>query len=350
MKCLLFISVLSGGGAERVMCQLANELAARQDEVMLVASYKTAKEYDVSKTIKKVYLNKKTVIGQVRELRNLIYSENPDVCISFLPEPNFKLLVSAVGLKARTIVSVRNDPRHEYSRITYKFLAKILYNWSDGIVFQTQEAKQWFSYSIQKKSKVIMNQVSRVFFCTPKEKSEYYLATGRLTAQKNYTLMIKAFAEFLKKYPNETLRIYGEGELRERIQTIIEELEVENNVFLMGHTEEMPQVLSKAKAFLLTSNYEGMPNGLMEAMAMGIPCVSTDCPCGGPRMIINNGVNGILTDVGDENQLYHSLLKLQKDDILSCGLGKEAAKAALRFAPETIINEWVDYINQIIKD
>lgn len=352
MKCILFTSILSGGGAERVLCQLANKLS-EEHSVTLAAAYPSENEYAIASGVQKVYLdssveNKKSW-KQIVTLRNLIKTEKPDICISFLPQPNFKILMASFGLRNKVIVSVRNDPVREYGSMINRILAYVLYPRANGIVFQTRDAQDFFPRRIRKKSRVIMNQVCKVFFEKTVELGCYFVATGRLNEQKNYPMMIRAFAKFVEKYPDEELRIYGAGEKSEELKTLIKSLGAECNIRLMGQTNDIPTVLSQAKCFLLTSNFEGMPNGLLEAAAIGLPCVSTDCPCGGPREIIENDVNGILIPINDEDALYHSLCRVQEDICYRNKIAINARKGAMRYHPDVVFQLWMAYINAIVK-
>ena len=353
MKIFLYTSVLFGGGAERVLCALANNLYKNpQNEVFLIASYKLDEEYYVNKSIKKIYIDKsvenKNSIKQILNLRKLIKQEKPDVIISFLPEPNFKTLISSFGLKSRKIISIRNDPKVEYSSKASKILCKILYPRADGIVFQTEDAKKFFSEKIQQKSEIIMNQVDERFFETDRISEDYYVATGRLKEQKNYDMMINSFSEFIKQCPNEKLFIYGDGtkEDENRLNSLIKNKNAENNIFIKGVSTDVPKVLSHAKGFLMTSNYEGMPNGLLEAMSVGLPCICTDCPCGGPKTVIEDGIDGFLVPVGDENEFAKALLKINSDKAYRDMLGYNAKKKSQNFKPDIVFEKWEEFIKK----
>jgi len=172
----------------------------------------------------------------------------PEVTLAFMAENNFRLIVSSLGLKTKTVISVRSDPRYEYCTIFRKLLAQVLFRFANGVVFQTKKAQQMFSQAIVKRSTVITNEVSKVFYSTKHVKNDYYVAVGRLVAPKNYELMINAFARFTREFPNALLRIYGEGEKRPQLENLIETLNVSNNVKLMGQVEDVASVLSHAKS------------------------------------------------------------------------------------------------------
>ena len=349
MKILLYTSILSGGGAERVLCQLANGFL-ENNEVVLIASYKSENEYLVNVKVKKVYLcnyNSDGFVGQIRTLRGILKDEKPDICISFLPAPNIKLLLANIGLNFKTIISIRNDPSREYSSTAFRLAAKYIYPFADGVVFQTKQAKEWFPQKIQNKSEIIMNQVNPVFFNRKKIVSDYWIATGRLNAQKNYPLMIDAFRKVVAQKPDAKLRIYGTGELWDDISYLISSSELEENIQLMGNTDDIPKALENAKGFILSSDFEGMPNGLLEAFAMGVPCISTDCPCGGPAMIIRDGINGYLVPVKNVDALYRKIMLVENDEENARVISEQAQKDALAYHPDKIIEQWIGYIKKV---
>ena len=332
-KILFYINTLERGGAERVISNLANQFVRSGNSVYFITTNPANNEYRLEKEVSRINLIQRDLNNKIyknfyliRELRKNIKNIKPDVIISFLNEANFRSILAALGTNIPVIISVRNNPQHEYASKLYFFMQKILFPSAKGIVFQTKDAQSWFSEKVQKKSEIIMNQVERDFFETKHECEAYYCAVGRLAEQKNYKMMISAFAQFHLKYPDEKLFIYGIGPL-----------------------DSIPQVLANAKAFIMTSNYEGMPNALLEAMAVGLPVVSTDCPCGGPKSIIKNGENGFLVPVNDETVLIHVLEKLQNSSVRR-DLGENAKTTSKKFMPEEVFKKWNCFIEEIINN
>ena len=165
--------------------------------------------------------------------------------------------------------------------------------------------------------------------------------------QKNHKLLIKAFSNIAEQV-DDNLIIYGEGDQRPELQALINELGLDERVLLPGVINNVVEATKDAKVFVLSSDYEGMPNALMEALALGIPCISTDCPCGGPQALINDGENGILIPVGDEAVLSGALKKLLGDADYANRLGRCAKERAQEFSPERIFAGWEDYILLIV--
>jgi glycosyltransferase involved in cell wall biosynthesis len=193
-----------------------------------------------------------------------------------------------------------------------------------------------------------MNQVSDSFFDVERGGEPHdIVSVGRLTAQKNQALLIRAFARIAGR-TKEKLRLYGAGELREELQALIESLGLSERVRLMGLSGNVAGDVRNARMFVLSSDYEGLPNALLEAMAMGLPCVSTDCQGGGPAMVIENGVNGLLTPIGDEEALAAAMLRLLQNPEEAEAMGRAAKKAAERFRPDAVFEQWRQYAEDIL--
>ena len=358
MKVLFYISTIRGGGAARVMVNIANGIAEKGYDVVFVTNFPDSHEYELSGKIKRFSIeqteNKGNVlaknISRIKALKKILKEENPDVSVAFMRENNFRLLYAAKGLPTKTVVSVRNDPAKEYSSKFSKRLANSLYKRADGIVFQTEDAKLAFPVEIQNKSRVILNQVDERFFNENTAPGKYLTACGRLSNQKNYPMMLKAFAEVLKEYPDEILRIYGEGNLKDDLAELAGELGVKESVSFMGFSTQMKEAYSEAKVLLMTSNYEGLPNVLLEAMASSVPVLSTDCPCGGPKMIIKDGENGYLAKVGDEKDFAEKLKLVLSDENRLAEMREGAFRSAQAYRPERILEDWTGMLEMVSAD
>lgn len=355
MKILLYINQLSGGGAERVMSQLANFFSDSGDEAVLVTSFRCDNEYELDEGVVRHSLEEEEIVqsrlmrnvSRIKKLRAIIKSEEPDVVLSFMQEPNFRALVAGIGLPCKAVVSVRNDPAREYAGKAGGFVGKVLMPLlADGCVFQTHQAMEWFPAKLRHKSRVIPNAVNPVFFKTEKTRANsYWVAIGRLTEQKNYPMMFSAFAAVHADFPDERLRIYGEGPMRSDLQRMVDDLGLSDCVVLCGRTSDVPAVLADAKGFLMSSDYEGMPNALMEAMAVGLPCIVTDCPCGGPRELIGDGDNGVLIAVGDKDAMATEMKRLLDTPVSRIGANAKARMKAL--GPEAVSKKWRDYLDSL---
>ena len=355
-KIVLYIDNMNRGGAQRVMGNLAEHFLTKGINVILINDYPPDGKnlnYEVSEQIQRVYLRDsytKNFISnnyvRIRKLRSLIKREKPYVVLSFLGGSNIRMLVSTMGINVKKFVSVRNDPNKEYGQNRFKrgFVRK-LFEQASGCIFQTEDAAKYFTEAVRNKSTIIYNPVAEKFFKAKLEDSRQDVITvGRLNQQKNHFLLINAFAKIADEFPEEHLIIYGEGPLREQLETYVKEKGLENQVSMPGNVSDVERVLCKAKVFVLCSDYEGMPNALMEAMTVGLPCISTDCPCGGPRMLIQNEKQGILIPCRDEDKLEDALRTVLGDERLQSVLGENAKKRASDFMSDKILEQWDGFL------
>lgn len=353
---LFYINAIHDGGAERVLLQLAKRFAACGWRAVVVTSFVDSHEYPVPEGVERLSIEQTQLsqsrlrrnLSRIKALRRLLREYRPAVLISFMAEPNFRAVIASRFLPVKTIVSVRNDPEREYGGRLGRIIGKWLLPLADGCVFQTEQAKNWFPKRLQKRASVIMNQVDERFFqVTDVGEQGYVMTAGRLTAQKNQALLIRSFAAIAGDVEEE-LRIYGEGELRPELEALIADLGMEGRIKLMGASDDVPAALAGCKLFVLPSDFEGMPNALLEAMAAGRCCVSTACPCGGPAAVIENGVNGLLVPVGAVEALSAAMLALLKDEKKRRALAAAAGESAEAFRPETVFEHWRNYVEKLI--
>lgn len=357
MKIIFCMGSMGNGGAERVVANLSNYMVKKHD-VSIISTILQESAYELDSKIDYINLDNKIRRGsiiirtlkRVLKLRKILKERKPDVVISFLPEPSYRLMIAKIFLKIKTIISVRNDPNVEYNTFLKKVLVKILYTKADGFVFQTEDAKRYFSKKIQKKSIIIPNPINQDFLVKSYEgmRKKEIVTVGRLTEQKNHKLLISAFYEFHKKYPTYFLKIFGEGNQRQELQEYIKKLKLEEYAFLMGQTKNVKNDIYSASMFVLSSDYEGMPNALMEAMALGLPCISTNCPIGGPKFLIENNKNGILVGVRNKEELVSAMIKIVKNKLLAERISKAANEIGNKLNPDIINKTWEDYICNII--
>lgn len=351
MKIMLVIGTLSFGGAERVMANLSNYLSLKH-EILLCTLFEREIAYNIEHRVRvKQGLvsngNKLTALGNIRKT---VKEYQPDIILSFLTQINIITIISTLGMHIPVVVSERNDPKYEPQQKVRKLLRRIFYPFAHGYVFQTNEAKNFFPPNIQDRSTVISNpvfienEIKKVEFS--KRKKEF-VAVGRLTAQKNYPLLIKAFSKIIKLHPEYKLKIYGVGELEKKLQKMIEEVDAKENIFLMGTSQTLHLDILDSYGFIMTSNHEGLPNALLEAMALGLCCICTDCPCGGPREIIQHGENGILVPVEDEKKLVDAIDQVIRDKSYAEKLGAAAQKSKEKFSIQTIGSQWEEYLKKV---
>lgn len=357
MRILFVIGPLKKGGAERVICNLSNELI-KNNEVFIATTITDKSDYKLDERIKVICTDSENCnnnffiknMNRIKNLKRIIKHYNIDLAISFLPEPSYRLMLIK-NKKLKTIVSDRNDPNVEYNNFVKKIITKILYNKSNGFVFQTPDAMNYFSKKIQKRSVIIPNPINDRFI---KEKpfsgkrNNNIVSVGRLTSQKNQKLLIDAFNIVHRENPDFNLCIYGEGELENALRTQISDLKLENCVLLKGNSDVLDKELYNSKMFVLSSDYEGMPNALMEAMALGVPCISTDCPIGGPKFLMKNQ-SGLLVPIKDKEKLAKAINQLIEDEVLAKKISINALNETKKYTNSKINKMWVEFIDLIIK-
>jgi glycosyltransferase involved in cell wall biosynthesis len=176
------------------------------------------------------------------------------------------------------------------------------------------------------------------------------VSAGRLTSQKNFALLIEGFAKIANKHPDYKLVIYGDGPQKGKLQRLTKDLGISEKVEFPGYVNDFGDYIIDASLFVMSSNFEGMPNALMEAMALGLPCISTDCPSGGPKFLIKNGINGFLIPVGDVDKLANIIDLVLSDKKLSQKVGENAYSILEELSNEKIYQNWENYLTHIYNE
>ena len=354
-KIIFYVNVINGGGAARVMVNLSSQFADKGYEVVFVTSYKAEREYLLNSKIKRIVLEENPQQSRIRrnasriiKLRRICKQEKADFLISFMGEPNFRAVVATIGLPIKTIISVRNDPKIEYGGPLMRFVGKHILPYADGCVFQTVDAQKWFPIKLQEKSAIIYNAVKPEFYQISRSPKKGLVVTcGRLEKQKNQKILIYAIHRLKSKYPFLKLKIYGEGSQKAELTKLISDLNLQKTVILEGQTDKVGDALKNADIFVLTSDFEGMPNALMEALAVGVPCIATDCPCGGAKMLIEDGHNGLLIPVNDVEALVKAFETMLNNDELKSKISDNSRKAAKNYTADKIYQQWETYMRGI---
>lgn len=319
-KVMIAIGKLTGGGAERVATVWANQLNVSGCKVSLLSLFRSDDEYDIGDGIvvyrvadKRNEFSRMSFFDKFKAFRKIIRTEKPEYIISFLPYVQTWVMMTSLGLGVKRIETVRNNLEREFfPNAIQRILWKSCYSTCSGIILQSSEQAPYLTKRQQRKCVVIPNPVDDVYLHSCKEtlsiQPQSFVAVGRIHEQKNYPMMIKGFASVCSEHPELTLSIYGTGkpEYVEYIQGLIADEGMGDHIFLMGRVNHIEQEYLKHDVFLMTSDYEGMPNALAEAMASKLICISTDCKTG-PRDLIDNGVNGFLVPAADEAGLQRAI-------------------------------------------
>lgn len=354
-----YIGSLSKGGAERVFVNLAEYFVSRGYRVTMVTQYKRENEYALPEGADRVIsdITAQEEGGRIgnffkryAKLRRIFREIGADVVLSTFGKNNLMAICSNFFLPTKVVVSVVAEPREEYPGRLMRFLAKTLFYFADGIVMQTTDAVHFFQRSLQKRCVILKNSLNPAFV-RPRfegERRQEIVAVGRVDENKNQRMAIRAFSQIADRFPDSRLTIYGEGELRQQLLNEIRQLGMEDRIFMPGAVTDVPERIERAYAFVLTSFTEGMPNTLIEAMSLGLPCISTDCPCGGPKDLIEDGVNGYLVPVDDDGALAKRLAELLADPEKAEEIGRNAAMLQEEYLPESVNASWENYFAGVV--
>lgn len=358
MKLTLFIDSLYGGGAERVTCNLASYLVQHGHQVEILTMSETEKTYELDKRVSTTTLlpleerRGKTwnTIIRFPRLWRYLKTEKRDAYVVMLPKTTIMLLAFGKLTKAKIIAAERVDPAAYPDRIA-KLLKKYAAK-ADGWVFQTDDAKKWYGDSIRNCQSIVIPNAINPVFIRPRyigEKRKVIAGAGRLDSQKNFGLLIRAFSQIASDYPEYNLTIYGKGDKEIELKQLAASLGLQDRVLFPGNIQNIADEMEKNTMFVLSSDFEGMPNALMEAMALGLPCVSTDCPCGGPRYLIQDGVNGLLVPVGNVDKMAAAMREMLASSPKSGSLGEKARKITEKLEPNRIYGQWEQFICSLVE-
>lgn len=392
----LYIGSLQRGGAERVMTNLAEHLYESGWRVTLVTTYCRLPEYvlphglwdpqtgqpygkrrqevpwgshrhveEEPAGIHRIYSDpprEKLEKGRVRGflarfagLREIWKEEKPDLILSFIGYNNIFAILTSIGLRIPAVVSVRSNPSREYASAKLRIPAFLLFRGAAGVILQTSEAKAFFPKAIQKKAVILPNAINPDFV-RPRyegERRKEIVSVGRLDANKNQAMLLKALAKARAKgreHPeilNYSVHFYGDGPLREALEQLAAELGLSESAVFHGNVSDVRSRIEKSRIYVLTSKEEGMPNALLEAMSAGLACISADCPCGGPRDLIQDGKNGFLVPVDDSDALAERLLVLVESDTVVDQMGQEASRVQESYNLKTVNGRWETYLEDI---
>lgn len=354
MKEIIVVTIALGNdGAERVLSELSAEWYRQGHKVVIVQTHaeRYGTTYAMPTGIEQINIkvsSKNKIIRSLQEARELIriLKLRPSAtAVSFLSASSFILAIASWFIPNKIVFSERNNPRECPVGWHQQKLRNFAFNFADKIVFQTEDAKKYFSKYVQKKGVIIPNPINGNLperYIGVQEKC--IVTAGRLHPQKNLPLLINAFKLLVKDYPEYKLVIYGQGVLKEKLEELINNLELSEKVILAGFESDLINKIKKASIYVSSSDYEGISNSILEAMGMGIPVVATDCPVGGSRMLISNNENGILVPVGDVMKLYQAMKKIISDDKLAKKLSDNAYKVREEFPLARIAKKWLEYL------
>lgn len=315
-----------------LICKIPEALGTSVPAYLACLSFK-AQYYDELNALKKVIAN------------------SPDAKIISFLQPSIPLtLLAAKGLPNKIVVSERGDPKKQMKkRYGYNFIKKY-YQRADAVVFQTNDAKAAYPENIAAKGTVIFNPINdklpEPYFG---EREKRVVNFCRITEEKNLVILIDAFADFRKDFADYELDIYGDpvngkSGYVDKIKKHVAETGCENSVHIRPARSDIHTVIRNYAMFASSSDHEGMSNSMLEAMAIGMPVICTDCPIGGANAVIKSGENGILTEVGNAKEMSEAMKKIASDKAFADKLSLNAAKIRSELSLVNTAKKWMELI------
>lgn len=356
-KILFYIERLSGGGAERVTANLANSFYENGFDVGIIVFEKSKSEYFINNNINKYYLDIKQSSNKIMQIFNnykavkkAINSFKSYTIISLsTPIINKYLIVEMIKGKRKIILSERNDPNNFPESTIMKKIRDFTYKYASSIVFQTRDAKEYFNEDIQKKGIIIPNQIKSDL---PKPykgvRKKNIVNYCRLAKQKNLHLLIDAFNLLSNEYNDYTLTIYGEGPLENELKEYCKDYISQGKIIFKPYSTNIHEEILDSAMFVSSSDYEGISNSMLEALAIGLPTISTNCPIGGAKMFIIPYENGILVPVRDVNALYMAMKEIIENEEMADRFSINAIKVREELSEFNIYKKWLKVIDRSI--
>ncbi len=359
MKILFINTDISYGGGCKMIVDIANALSKdhivdfltfRNDNISQPLDEKINHIHD---PLFKHKFKPIEIIGQIIKLHAFLKNGKYDVAIAFLHPSNYMITLASKGTKTKVLLSERADP---YSRRKngglFVHCVEYILHLADGYVFQSDGAKELYPKKCQKKGVVIVNSIpddlKGAQYIGERKKTIVHVARMELI-QKRQDIMLKAFKIFLESHPEYILEFYGDGPDEEKVKRMTFELGIDDKVIFMGAQKNVLGQIADAGMFVLTSDYEGVPNALLEAEAIGLPCISTDCSPGGARMIIENDHNGFIVPRGDYMQLAEKMTELAGNNEKASAFSKNAVNVIDKFNPLSVYPQWKNIVEKVAK-
>jgi glycosyltransferase involved in cell wall biosynthesis len=358
MNIVMLVSSMGSGGAERVASTLVNAWAKRGDTVTLVVTYSGRGTcfYPLADNVRLIYLadlagrNRRGLRGYAARfaaLRAFIRSSRPDVVISFLTNVNVTAILASSGLHVPVIACEHNDPSADGRSRFWRLACRFVYPRASLVTLLTDNVVAPFRQMVPRMPRlaVMPNPLPDELFeqpraHTPANGRKRLISVGRLHEQKQYDVLIAAFAALADAFRDWDLWIWGDGPERAKLEAQIKDAGLGARVFLPGKTASPWTEMAGAEIFALSSRFEGLPMALMEAMGLGVAAIAFDCRSG-PRELTRDGSDGVLIPPGDVEAMVRGLRQLIADDALRVELGRKAAHSIReRYSVQAVLTLW----------
>lgn len=359
---MFVISDLDGGGAQRVAMRLIDRWVENGCHVDLVTIAGPATDFfpvppgarrwvvdqpNGRRGLRAKVLNNR---DRIRRLRAIAAESEPDVVVSFLDRINVLALVAFGRGELPVVVSERTDPRRRDVPAVWRVLRAATYRRAAAIVVQTEAVREWAGRRFGPAPVVVIPNPAEAPGMPPVPAdlpSPCVVAVGRLVPLKGFDVLIDAFAGLDDRYATWHLVVAGEGPCREALEVRAEALGLQGRVHLIGRVHDVFPVLAGASIFVLSSRVEGFPNALLEAMAVGLPCVASRCPSG-PQEMIRTGIDGVLVEPGSVAALRLAISSLIDAPERRAALGAEARRTVeSRFDLSRVGGEWDELLTSV---
>ena len=353
MRILLIINEIKCSGVSKIVCWLANSLSERGNDVYLYSFMGEEDFYSVNNDVNRM---KEKISSSNRLVRTIklisrlkkIYKDNKiDVSVAFSPITSLAVIISCFGKRTKSVVAERNDPYLDKSSVA-DFCRK-MYKYADGAVFQSKGAANYFPVSLRNRSAIICNPVNlceniREF----SSRDNVIVHISRLDIhQKRQDILLEAYKSIIEAFPHYRLKIYGEGDDRNKLEDLSNELCISDVVEFCGKTNNTYAALNNSKLFLFTSDFEGMPNVLLEAIASGTPVVTTDYSPGGADDLITENCCGYVAKRGDSESIVNCVSRLLNNEEVLKTYSNNAIIASKKYSPDKISDLWASYLLEV---
>ena len=356
-KIVFVIADLGMGGAQRVISVLSAQLAMQPDmQVSIVTmcdnirgsffpipSNVNIHSACVTRGSQGMLSAVQANLQRIMHLRSVLRGLAPDVVISFQTETNCTVLLALMSTNVPVIVSERSDPYVHPQVSVWRIIRRFVYPMARTVVLQTAHAARFFQGTV-KNSAVIFNPVSvdRDMSVVPPV-SPYILGVGRLSSEKGFDNLIAAYALALKTCPDLTLVLVGDGPEKQALMTQAQLWGISERVVFAGSHDKLAGYYRAALMFVLPSQFEGLPNALLEAMAYGTAVISTPLFAAAPEIIIH-GQDGLIAADGSAQALAEQIIYIYENRIVAEELRKNALISAQRFEASAIYAAWLQVI------